>query len=167
VDELARILLHVRPGDADGFFSAVHLNLNFAVFGNRQFELRNLISLGQVGIEVIFSGKLIALVDSEIAGQRQLDGVMDNLPVQHGQGPGHAETDRAGMGIGRRAECGGAAAENFTLSLHLGMDFQADYSFKFHDIFVLVNLLLQALSGPFANFKQLVRPLIGGTDIDK
>ncbi len=52
--------------------------------------------------------------------------------LRTGQHPGHPEADGAGVGVGRRPEFRGAAAEDLRLREELGMDLQPDDRFEFH-----------------------------------
>jgi hypothetical protein len=72
-----------------------------------------------------------------VGGQGHAQGEFHDLFVEHRQNPGHAQADRAGMGVGWCAEFGGAAAENFGGGFELGMDFQADDRFELHGWFPL------------------------------
>ena len=132
VHELAGVLLHVDAGDADGPALPVHLDLHPAVLANGQLELGDLVALGQVGIKIVLAGEAVLPVQARVGGQAQLDGRFHHLAVEHRQRAGHAQTDGAGVGVGRGAERGGAAAEDLALGVHLGVDFQPDHGFKFH-----------------------------------
>ena len=46
VDQFARILFHMNPGDADGVRISVYFDFHVTVDGNGQFILGDLISLG-------------------------------------------------------------------------------------------------------------------------
>ena len=133
MDQLAGILFHMDAGDTDGLWLLpIHLDLDAAMLTDRQLELGDLVALGQVRVKIILAGKAVFPVDGRIGGQAELDGRFHHLPVEHRQRAGHTQADRAGMGVGRRTELGGTAAENLAFGLHLGMDFQPDHGFKFH-----------------------------------
>ena len=55
VQALARVLFHVQARDADALGPVRALDLNVAVLGDRLVVLRNLVALGQVGIEVVLA----------------------------------------------------------------------------------------------------------------
>ena len=75
VDRLARIFLQMRASDADTLVVAVGiLNIQFAVLDDRQFVLADLVTLGQVRIEVILARKHRALSNSSVYGQTELAG---------------------------------------------------------------------------------------------
>ena len=132
VHQLAGVLLHVDAGDADGPAAAVHLDLHPAVLADGQLELGDLVALGQVRVEIVLAGEAVFPVQGRSGGQPQLDGRLHHLAVEYRQGTGHAQADRAGVGVGRGAERGGAAAEDLTQGFHLGVDFQPDHGFEFH-----------------------------------
>ena len=67
------------------------------------------------------TGRIAAL-----QGERALDGQFDCLPAQHRESAGHPQADRAHIGIGRRAEAGGAAAENLGGGGELHVHFETD-----------------------------------------
>ena len=135
VNQLAGIFLHVDAGDADAFGTAVHIDVQVALDGDGQFVLGYLVSLGQVGIEVVFAGKPAVRRNGAVGGQGHAQGVVHDLAVEYRQHPGHAQADRADMGVGGGAELGGAAAEDFGGGFQLGMDFQSDDGFELHGVF--------------------------------
>src|SRR4029077_2838423 len=57
VETLARVIFHVQAGDADGLFLAADFNFERAQGGQRQLVHRDLIALGQIGIEIVFARK--------------------------------------------------------------------------------------------------------------
>src|SRR6202043_4137141 len=57
VEILGGVVFDVQAGDADALLCAGVLDLDPAASGQRKFVLRNLIALGQVGIEIIFARK--------------------------------------------------------------------------------------------------------------
>jgi len=117
----------VQAGDADTFSCSVcRGDLDPAVLGQRLIELRDLVALGQVGIEVIFAGEDGALADLAVDCQRGQRGKLDRFGVEHRQGAGQAETDRADVGIGLRAEVIGATAKGLGGGEQLHMDLETD-----------------------------------------
>ena len=75
------------------------------------------------------------LVNSAIQRQRGFDGELHGALVQDRQGAGQAETNRAGVGIGRIAELRRAGAEDLGFGKELDVDFQADDDFVFRHHF--------------------------------
>ena len=57
VHQLARVLLHVDPGDPDPLLPAVELHVDPAVLGGRLGVLGDLVALGKVGVEVVLPGE--------------------------------------------------------------------------------------------------------------
>ena len=55
--------------------------------------------------------------------------------VEHRQRAGQAQADRADVGVGRRAEAGGAAAENLGGGGELDVHFEADHRLIARDEF--------------------------------
>ena len=97
-----------------------------AVFGDGLVELRDLVALGQVGIEVVLAGEDGALAHFAVDGQRGQRGELDGLGVEHRQRAGQAQADRADVGVGRRAEMIGATAEGLGSGEQLHVDFESD-----------------------------------------
>ena len=92
--------------------SSRRADLDAPVGRERLVELRDLISLRQIGIEIVLAREDRRRVDRaaerERGAHRQLDGVL----VEHRQRAGQRETHRAGVRVRRRAEIRGAAAED-------------------------------------------------------
>ena len=55
VDGLAGVLLEMQPGDADALRAAVEGHVEPAVLGQGLVVLRDLVTLGQVGVEVVLA----------------------------------------------------------------------------------------------------------------
>ncbi len=131
VEALAGVLFHVQAGDADA------LVLPFGASGTSiqpcsargLSNWRDLVALGQIGIEVVFAGEDGAFADLAVEGERGQDGELDGLLVEDGQGSGQAEADGADVGVGLGAEAVGAAAEGLGLGEELDVDFESDDGF--------------------------------------
>ena len=105
--ELAGIFLHVDLMDTDFLFCSVLLcDLHPSVAADRLIELRDLVVLRIIGIEIIFPVKLAVLVDLAVCRKTNLHRVLNHLSVQHRKRPRHAGTDRTGMAVRRTAESG-------------------------------------------------------------
>ena len=124
--QLACILFHVDTGNADAFMLAVNNDVDMTAQADRFIKLGNLIVLGQVRIEVVFTVEFVVFLDIAVQRQASLDSEINNLLVQHRQCTGHTQANRAYMGVGQAAEGSGAAAECFSFGFQLGMNFQAD-----------------------------------------
>ena len=120
MDQFAGIFFHMDAGDADALTVAVDFDIHAAVFGKRQFILGNLVSLGQVGIKVVFARKPAVGDNPAVGGQGHPQGIFHDFSVQHRQHPRHAQAYRAGMGVGRGPEFRRAAAENFASGFSAG-----------------------------------------------
>jgi len=132
MDQLARVFLHVNPGDADLPGPLARLDHDVPVLRQRIGVLRNLVALGQVGIKVIFPCKDVLRIDGAVRRERHLHGVFHDFLVEHGQDARHSQTNGAGVAVGGRAEFGGTGTENFCFREQLGVDFQPDDGFKIH-----------------------------------
>jgi hypothetical protein len=97
-----------------------------ATGGERQLVLRNLIALGQVGIEVVLAREDRSLLDGAAERQRRTDRVVDRGVVQYRQRARQAETDRTDVGVGRRAERRAGAAEDLRRSQELVLKFSTN-----------------------------------------
>ncbi len=101
-------------------------HVNPAVLGQGLVELRNLVALGQVGIEVVLARKDGALAHLAVDGQRGQRGELDGLGVEHRQSARQPQAHRADVGVGRRAEVIGATAEGLGGGEQLHVDLEAD-----------------------------------------
>ena len=124
--QLACVLLNVDSGDADALFTAFRLNVQMSFAAQREIILGNLICLGQIGIEVILTVLLGIGSNFAAGGKSCLHRILHHLAVQHRQRTGHTGAHRAALGIGRRTEFGGAAAENLCGGFQLYMDLQSN-----------------------------------------
>ena len=124
--QLACILFHVDTGNADAFMLAVNNDINVTAQADRLIKLGNLIVLGQVRIEIVFTVKFVEFLNIAVQCQTCFNSEINNLLVQHRQSTRHTQAYRAYMGVRQTAEGSGAAAECFSFSFQLGMNFQAD-----------------------------------------
>ena len=120
---LARVLFHVQPGDPNALGGAAGFDLDEAMFGERLVELRDLVSLGQVGIEIIFSREDGGLVDLAIQRHRREHREFHSFLVQYGKRSRKPKADGADVSVRRRAKCRGAAAEDLRSGQQLYVDF--------------------------------------------
>ncbi len=74
-----------------------------AVLGDGLVELRDLVALGGVGVEVVFAGEDAGLADLAVDGAGGEDGELDGAAVEDGQGAGEAEAGGADVGVGLAA----------------------------------------------------------------
>ncbi len=121
----------MEAGDADAFCACRGGDVDVAVLGEGLVELGDLIALGQVGVEVVFAGEDGAFADLAVESERGEGGELNGAAVEDGQRTGEAEADGADVGVGRRAEFVGAAAEGLGLGEELDVDLEADDGFVF------------------------------------
>ena len=129
VDVLARVILHVDARNADALFGTVHRDRQMAMLADGQVKLRDLVAGRQVGVKIVFAGENGIAVDAAVGGKAHQAGIVHGLPVEHGQGTGHAAADFADIAVGSLPETGGAGAEKFGGRSQLYVDFQADDGF--------------------------------------
>jgi hypothetical protein len=120
--------------DTNLLFAAVDavVNLNPAVSAYRKIELRNLISLRQIGIKVVLSVKLIVLSNLTVESKTGTNCELYNLFVHYRESTGHTGTNFANMGVWLAAKLGRTITKNLSLSGKLGMNFQTANSNKIH-----------------------------------
>src|ERR1700716_1729111 len=96
----------------------------------RKVVLRNLIALGEVGIEVVLAVELAEL--GNLAAQRQggANRELDAPTVDNRERPREGQADRAGVAVGLAVEVGGGAgAKHLAPRQQLGVDLEADDGF--------------------------------------
>ena len=135
MQRFARVLFHVDARHADPLRDIVDLDFQPAILGQRLIVLRNLISLGQVGIEVILAGKTRPGIDGAVQRQRRLHRHGHGFPVQHRERAWQAEAHRANIGIRRIAEMRRAGTEDLGLRQKLKMNLKADHGLIFSSHF--------------------------------
>ena len=127
VHVLARVLFEMDAGQAYPSGPAFgQRNGHRAAAAEGRFVLADLIALGQVGIEVVLASEDRAVRDRAAERLARLDRHLHHLAVERRQGPGQAQADRAHLRVRRRAEGGGAGAEDLALGQELGVDFESD-----------------------------------------
>ncbi len=134
VERLARIFLQVHARDADRPGGAASAKFERAGRRQRQLVLRDLIPLGQIRVEVVFSGKNRLFVDRAVQCQGRLGGEIHGPPVQDRQSPGKPETDRADARVRGVPESRAAAAKNLRVREEPGVYFEPNDGFKSHEV---------------------------------
>lgn len=131
VHRLAGVLLHVHPMHANVARRSIGVmpHGDAAVRGERPIELRDLVALGQVGVEVVLAGEHRLVVHRASQRERGAGGEGDGARVEHGQCARQAEAQRAGVRVRRFTERGRAAAEDLAAGLELAVDLEADDEF--------------------------------------
>jgi hypothetical protein len=85
MDEFASVFFEVNPFDSDPIgLSVVSHDFDEPIFTKGPFVLGDLISFGEIGIEIVFSGKSSMGVNGAAQGQPGTDGVFHRLFVQYG-----------------------------------------------------------------------------------
>src|SRR5262245_27414755 len=109
-------------------------DLDFPICGKRLVVLRDLISLGQVGIEIILARKDALSMDFAIEGKPNSYSQFNSFFIQNWQRARLTRADRTDITIRLR----GDRIDNFTSTKHFGlgkqfsMDFESDDGFVFH-----------------------------------
>ena len=102
-------------------------NFDPAVLGQRLVELRNLVALGQVGIEIILAREDRPLAHLAVERQRSQRGKFDGLCVQHRQRAGQPQANGADVRVRVRSEMIGATAKCLCGREQLHVHFKADH----------------------------------------
>ena len=97
-----------------------------ALADDRLLELRDLIALRQVGIEIVLPVENRFVVDLRLQPEPGADRLLDAFLVDDRQHARHRRIDQADIGVGRRAESGRGAGKQLCLRGHLRMHFEAD-----------------------------------------
>ncbi len=130
VQQLAGVLLEVQAmeGDALGVIGERQL----AARGDRLLELRDLVALGQVGVEVVLARERRLRVEAAAECEREAGGEVDRLAIEHRQAARIAGAHRAGERVGPGAEPIGATAEDLGLRLEMDVDLESHHRFVLH-----------------------------------
>ena len=132
VQALARILFHVHARDADrSSIRRRRWHFDPAMLGERLVELRNLVALGQIGIEIVLAREDRALAHLAVERQRGQRGKLHGLRVQHRQRARQPQAYRADVRIGLGAEAVGATAKCLGRREQLHVHFEADHGLVF------------------------------------
>ena len=127
---LAGVFFHVQPGDAYTLACpSLARDVDVAVFGQRLVILRNLVALGQIGIEVVLAREDGGLADAAVQCHRGADGVFDRFAIQHRKGSRESQAYRADVRIWGRSELRGAATEYLGYSEQLDVNFEPNHCF--------------------------------------
>ena len=126
VDQLAGVFFHV---DAMQTHAA-----DLSARRQRLFELRDLISLGQVGIEIVLAREDGVRVNLATVGDGRAQRQLHRFAVQHRQRSRISEANGADAGVGWGAEGRGAGTENFRRRQKTGMHFQTDDRFPLRHV---------------------------------
>ena len=117
-----------------GFVAFGGHDLEFAVSRERLIVLRDLVTLRQVGIEIVFAREDRSVVDVQTERESRTRAKFDDATIQHRQRAGQTKTRRTGVRVWLVAETRCAAAEDLRLRAQLRMDLETDNSFLGHAI---------------------------------
>jgi hypothetical protein len=111
VHQLACILFDMDSLDTDGLDRAVGIflierHLDFALADNRVIELRNLVALRQIGVEIILSVEPRPAIDLRIDRHPGAHRLPQTFAVRHRQHAGHRGIDEADMAVRLGPEAG-------------------------------------------------------------
>src|SRR5262249_59743681 len=101
-------------------------DLDAAAVAQRLVVLRDLIALGQVGIEVVLAGEAREAADARADGEAEPDRQLDGLLVQDRQRSGQAEDRRVGLAVRRAAERRRRGREQLRRGRELDVALEAD-----------------------------------------
>ena len=137
MEALGDVLLEVDAGEADflvfggdGFLGVLGVGEvvegDSAAEAEGQIVLADLVVLRHVGVEVVFAIELADRANLAVQHEPGEGGEFERLLVHDRQGTGHAEADRADIGVGFRAVFHRAGAEHLAAGFELHVDFEAD-----------------------------------------
>ncbi len=133
VQALAGIFFKVRARQVHdlgvSLVAFAHLDGDFTALYDRQFELADLVALGQIGVEVILARKHRARCYLCANGQTEADGAFDSPFVEHGQHAGQGDIHRAGLHVRLGAKRSAGTREDFRGGIELDVGFQTDDDF--------------------------------------
>ena len=127
VQRLARVFFQMRAHQPYGALFAIQKKLHLAALDHRNFELADLVTLGQIRVKIVLACKYAARRDMRTDRQPELDRTFHRATVHHRQGPRQGQVHRAGLRVGFGTECGRGAAEDLGMGGELGVGFEADY----------------------------------------
>ncbi len=97
------------------------------MLGERLIVLRNLVALGQVGIEVVLARKDRPFAHLAIQRQRGQHGKLHGLGIQYRERARQADAHGTNVGIRLRTKSIRAAAKNLARGEQLHVHFEADH----------------------------------------
>ena len=130
VQRLAGVLFEMQTLDANGdALRRRHIDDHFALADDRMLELRNLIALRQVGIEIILAIENRPMVDLRLQAQSGAHRLADAFLIDHRQHTRHGRIDERNMIVRRAAIFRRGAGKELGVARHLRMDFHTDDDF--------------------------------------
>ena len=132
MNRLPRVLLEVNATNSDRPCLAVRSHRNNPLGGQRFGELRDLIPLREIGIEVALPCEDAHLVHLASQTERRDDRQIDRFAIEHWQGPGKAQADRTYLAVGFSTESGPIRAKKLFGRAELHVHLQADHQLPCH-----------------------------------
>ncbi len=132
VHQLAGVLLDMDALDTDAFAAGIGVlfieaDVDRALTDQRMIELADLITLRQIGIEVILAVEARPFVDLRIDRHARANRLADALTIGHRQHAGHRRVDQRHLCVRLGAKRRRRAREKLGVRSDLGMDFKADH----------------------------------------
>ncbi len=115
VNAFARVLFHVYAVKLYVAYTMLRFNGYIATFTNRRGMLAYLVAFRQVGIEIVFTGKIVIAFNFTVAGNTYSYGKFNRFTVCFWQCARVAKGNWAYVGIRRRAKRNTVAAKQFTI----------------------------------------------------
>ncbi len=124
---LTGILLEMQPFDADpDLLLGRDVDQHLALADDRKLELRDLIALRQVRIEIVLTVEDRASVDLGLEAEPRSDRLGDADVIDHRKHARHRGIDEGHLAVRLGAECGRGPGEQLRARRHLGVDLHAD-----------------------------------------
>ncbi len=130
MDRFAGIFFQMCPRNADALFSAtVDRNDQLTVLDDRQLVLADLVTLRQIGIEVVLAREYGSPCDICIHSKAKFAGHADGFLVKYGQYARITEVDQAGLRVRLGSIRRRSPGKYLAPGRKLGVDFKADHDF--------------------------------------
>ncbi len=124
VQGFAGVFLEVGAGQVYDFFRTTGLDHELAAFDDGDFVLTDLVSLGQIRVEVVFAGEYRAAVDRCTDRDTETHRLVDCIDIENGQYSGNAMSTAHACVLGGEPKSVGAP-EKFSIGLTVGHGFRA------------------------------------------
>ena len=98
-------------GKTDSFFPSIRFDIDITVFAQGKLILTNLVTLGEVRVEVVFPCPAAVRGDFTVSCQANANSKLNDLFVQHGQNAGKRHANWTGVFVGILSKPSGAAAK--------------------------------------------------------
>src|ERR1700678_2234739 len=131
MDILARVFFDMDSRESHSARVAIRgrRQIDIATFADRSFVLTNLITLGQVGIEIAFAIENRVRRDSTMRGQSSSNSQFDRSAIEYRQDTRHPHAYRTDVLVRTGAEGGRASAEKLRVGQQMSVDFESNHGF--------------------------------------